>query len=99
MAYQDELSRQENGVYFAGEHTEAPHGWIDTAIKSGVRAAAEIHLGQDYSRGHPDGDNTAAAAGTGTATTKSGAKVISVEYQQQQGRRPATSHTFLTSFV
>ena len=53
MAYQNELSRSEEGIYFAGEHTESPHGWMDTAIKSGVRAAAEIHLDQDYSQSHP----------------------------------------------
>jgi len=33
---------------FAGEHTEFPHAWMDTAIKSGIRAAAEIHLDKDY---------------------------------------------------
>ena len=27
---------------FAGEHTMSPHAWIDTAMKSGVRAAVEV---------------------------------------------------------
>ena len=32
MLYQDELSRPEfdHRVFFAGEHTENPHGWMDT---------------------------------------------------------------------
>ncbi|KAM9694892.1 L-amino-acid oxidase-like [Trichechus inunguis] len=38
-----ELSRPEGRVYFAGEHTDLPHGWIDTAIKSGIRVAQNIH--------------------------------------------------------
>ncbi len=46
----DELAKAEGRVYFAGEHTDAPHGWIDTAIKSGVRAAAELHTGKDFTR-------------------------------------------------
>ena len=35
---------------FAGEHTEIQHAWMDTAIKSGVRAAAEIHLDEDWTK-------------------------------------------------
>ena len=33
-------------ISFAGEHTENPHGWIDAAIRSGIRAAYEVH--SDY---------------------------------------------------
>ncbi len=33
---------------FAGEHTEFPHAWMDGAIRSGVRAAAELHLNADW---------------------------------------------------
>jgi L-amino-acid oxidase len=40
--YAQELSRPEGHVYFAGEHTALPHGWIDTAIKSGLIAAKSI---------------------------------------------------------
>lgn len=29
-------------VHFAGEHTNLPHGWIDTAIKSGLKTAQNI---------------------------------------------------------
>ena len=29
-------------IYFAGEHTARPHGWINTAIFSGVRAAKRL---------------------------------------------------------
>ncbi|XP_075045953.1 L-amino-acid oxidase-like [Mixophyes fleayi] len=37
------LSQPEGRIYFAGEHTSYPHGWIDTAIKTGLKAARDIH--------------------------------------------------------
>lgn len=37
------LSKNEGRVYFAGEHTAHPHAWIDSAMKSGIKAAADIH--------------------------------------------------------
>ncbi|XP_040181727.1 L-amino-acid oxidase-like [Rana temporaria] len=37
------LAQPEGRIYFAGEHTSAPHGWIDTAIKSGLKAARAVH--------------------------------------------------------
>ncbi|XP_057564415.1 L-amino-acid oxidase-like [Hippopotamus amphibius kiboko] len=40
--YAQELCKPERRVHFAGEHTSLPHGWIDTAIKSGLRAAQNI---------------------------------------------------------
>ncbi|XP_075399355.1 L-amino-acid oxidase-like [Tenrec ecaudatus] len=40
--YAKELCLPEGRVHFAGEHTTLPHGWIDTAIKSGLRAARSI---------------------------------------------------------
>ncbi|XP_003479540.1 L-amino-acid oxidase-like [Cavia porcellus] len=45
--YAKELSRPEGRVHFAGEHTALPHGWIDTAIKSGLRAARNIQAAAD----------------------------------------------------
>ncbi|XP_021566920.1 L-amino-acid oxidase [Carlito syrichta] len=30
-------------VYFAGEHTALPHGWVETAVKSALRAAIKIN--------------------------------------------------------
>uniref|UniRef100_A0A8C6W8J0 Amine oxidase n=1 Tax=Nannospalax galili TaxID=1026970 RepID=A0A8C6W8J0_NANGA len=45
--YAQELSQPEGCVYFAGEHTALPHGWIDTAIKSGLRAAKNIQEAVD----------------------------------------------------
>jgi monoamine oxidase len=30
-------------IHFAGEHASLAHAWIQGAIASGVRAAAEIH--------------------------------------------------------
>ncbi|XP_027720460.1 L-amino-acid oxidase-like [Vombatus ursinus] len=40
--YSEQLFQSEGNIYFAGEHTCQPHGWIDTAIKSGLRAARNI---------------------------------------------------------
>ncbi|NWU73672.1 OXLA oxidase, partial [Pterocles burchelli] len=41
--YSQPLFQREGRVHFAGEHTAQPHGWIDTAMKSAVRAAKHIH--------------------------------------------------------
>ncbi|KAF7642216.1 hypothetical protein LDENG_00262390 [Lucifuga dentata] len=41
--YCQELFQNEKRVHFAGEHTAVPHGWIETAIKSAIRAALNIH--------------------------------------------------------
>lgn len=30
-------------IYFAGEHTAYPHGWVETAVKSALRAAVLIN--------------------------------------------------------
>ncbi|XP_059521313.1 L-amino-acid oxidase isoform X1 [Myotis daubentonii] len=35
-------------IYFAGEHTAYPHGWMETAVKSALRAAVSIN-GQTHS--------------------------------------------------
>ncbi|XP_018081533.1 L-amino-acid oxidase [Xenopus laevis] len=39
----EHLAMPEGRIYFAGEYTSFPHGWIDTAIKSGLKAARDIH--------------------------------------------------------
>ncbi|XP_069803391.1 L-amino-acid oxidase-like [Dendropsophus ebraccatus] len=39
----EDLSKPEGRIYFAGEHTSLPHGWIDTAIKTGLKAARDVH--------------------------------------------------------
>lgn len=41
--YSQALFAHEGRVHFAGEHTAQPHAWIDTAMKSAVRAASNIH--------------------------------------------------------
>ncbi|NXX80622.1 OXLA oxidase, partial [Urocolius indicus] len=41
--YSQALFEHEGRIHFAGEHTAQPHGWIDTSIKSAVRAASNIH--------------------------------------------------------
>lgn len=40
--YQDLVGKPHGRVKFAGEHTEYPHGWIQTAMKSGIRAVEQI---------------------------------------------------------
>jgi monoamine oxidase len=37
------LSSPEGRVHFAGEHTALPHGWIQSAIESGIRVAHEVN--------------------------------------------------------
>ncbi|XP_032438073.1 L-amino-acid oxidase-like [Xiphophorus hellerii] len=39
LEYNAELQKNEGRIYFAGEHTGFPHAWIETAIKSAIRAA------------------------------------------------------------
>lgn len=41
--YTRELFQSEGRVHFAGEHTTTPHGWIETAMKSAIRAAKNIN--------------------------------------------------------
>ncbi|NXC91871.1 OXLA oxidase, partial [Cercotrichas coryphoeus] len=41
--YSQALFAHEGRVHFAGEHAAQPHGWIDTAMKSAIRAASNIH--------------------------------------------------------
>ncbi|XP_058713357.1 L-amino-acid oxidase [Poecile atricapillus] len=41
--YSQALFTHEGRVHFAGEHTAQPHAWIDTAMKSAIRASSNIH--------------------------------------------------------
>lgn len=41
--YAKELFQREGRIYFAGEHTATPHGWIETSMKSALRAAKNIN--------------------------------------------------------
>ncbi|XP_076019021.1 L-amino-acid oxidase-like isoform X1 [Genypterus blacodes] len=43
LEYAKELFRGEKRVHFAGEHTAFPHAWIETAMKSAIRAATNIN--------------------------------------------------------
>uniref|UniRef100_UPI0037E7D729 L-amino-acid oxidase-like n=1 Tax=Semicossyphus pulcher TaxID=241346 RepID=UPI0037E7D729 len=43
LEYSKELFRSEGRVHFAGEHTAFPHAWIETAMKSAIRAARNIN--------------------------------------------------------
>ncbi|XP_008590581.1 PREDICTED: LOW QUALITY PROTEIN: L-amino-acid oxidase [Galeopterus variegatus] len=37
-------------IYFAGEHTARPHGWVETAVKSALRAAIRINSREGHMR-------------------------------------------------
>lgn len=41
--YSKALKEPEGRIHFAGEHTAKLHGWLDSTIKSGLRAAKEIN--------------------------------------------------------
>uniref|UniRef100_A0A3B3DZJ2 Amine oxidase domain-containing protein n=1 Tax=Oryzias melastigma TaxID=30732 RepID=A0A3B3DZJ2_ORYME len=43
IEYSEELVRNEGRIYFAGEHAAFPHAWIETAMKSAIRAAVNIN--------------------------------------------------------
>ncbi|KAG3282918.1 hypothetical protein H1C71_033499, partial [Ictidomys tridecemlineatus] len=45
--YAQKLFQPEGRVHFAREHTSLPHGWMDTAVKSGLRAARNIQATVD----------------------------------------------------
>ncbi|KAL7831735.1 hypothetical protein AOLI_G00292830 [Acnodon oligacanthus] len=42
--YAHDLFQREGRIHFAGEHTAMPHGWIETAMKSALRAAKNINM-------------------------------------------------------
>ncbi|XP_061072606.1 L-amino-acid oxidase isoform X2 [Conger conger] len=42
-SYAAALFKEERRVHFAGEHTATPHAWIETAMKSAIRAAKNIN--------------------------------------------------------
>ncbi|XP_013929256.1 PREDICTED: L-amino-acid oxidase-like [Thamnophis sirtalis] len=41
--YTQILAQKEGRIYFAGEYTAHPHGWIDTSMKTAIREAIRIH--------------------------------------------------------
>uniref|UniRef100_A0A8C4DRH6 Amine oxidase n=1 Tax=Dicentrarchus labrax TaxID=13489 RepID=A0A8C4DRH6_DICLA len=43
LEYAKELFRSEGRIHFAGEHTAFPHAWIETSMKSAIRAATNIN--------------------------------------------------------
>ncbi|KAK5599893.1 hypothetical protein CRENBAI_014211 [Crenichthys baileyi] len=44
LEYAKQLFQNEGRIYFAGEHAGFPHAWIETAIKSAIRAARNITM-------------------------------------------------------
>lgn len=43
LEYSAELFRSEGRIHFAGEHTALPHAWIETSMKSAIKAATNIN--------------------------------------------------------
>ncbi|WP_261132249.1 flavin monoamine oxidase family protein [Bacillus sp. Marseille-Q3570] len=41
--FDEVIKKPEGRIHFAGEHTSSFHGWIEGAIESGIRAAAEVN--------------------------------------------------------
>lgn len=41
--YNVSIVQNEGRIHFAGEHTARPHGWIETAMKSALRASDKIN--------------------------------------------------------
>ncbi|XP_026542723.1 L-amino-acid oxidase-like, partial [Notechis scutatus] len=41
--YSQILAQNEGRIYFSGEYTAHPHGWIETSMKSAIREAINIH--------------------------------------------------------
>uniref|UniRef100_A0A8C7ZXY0 Amine oxidase n=1 Tax=Oryzias sinensis TaxID=183150 RepID=A0A8C7ZXY0_9TELE len=52
LQYASELFKREGRIHFAGEHTAFPHAWIETAMKSAIRAAINIANQADSLTGH-----------------------------------------------
>ncbi|XP_074786537.1 L-amino-acid oxidase [Athene noctua] len=53
--YSWDLFGREGRVYFAGEHTAQPHAWIETSMKSAIRAARDIDHRHKH-RAHAPGE-------------------------------------------
>lgn len=56
-------------IYFAGEHTALPHGWVETAVKSGLRAAVKIN--NNYGHGVAEPEMTEHAHAEASSATAS----------------------------
>ncbi|XP_063152470.1 L-amino-acid oxidase-like [Candoia aspera] len=57
--YSEPLAKPEGRIHFAGEHTAKLHGWLDTTIKSGLRAARDVNLASEKPSGiQQRNDNT-----------------------------------------
>nr|1F8R_A Chain A, L-amino Acid Oxidase [Calloselasma rhodostoma]1F8R_B Chain B, L-amino Acid Oxidase [Calloselasma rhodostoma]1F8R_C Chain C, L-amino Acid Oxidase [Calloselasma rhodostoma]1F8R_D Chain D, L-amino Acid Oxidase [Calloselasma rhodostoma]1F8S_A Chain A, L-AMINO ACID OXIDASE [Calloselasma rhodostoma]1F8S_B Chain B, L-AMINO ACID OXIDASE [Calloselasma rhodostoma]1F8S_C Chain C, L-AMINO ACID OXIDASE [Calloselasma rhodostoma]1F8S_D Chain D, L-AMINO ACID OXIDASE [Calloselasma rhodostoma]1F8 len=56
--FSDPLTASQGRIYFAGEYTAQAHGWIDSTIKSGLRAARDVNLASENPSGiHLSNDN------------------------------------------
>ncbi|XP_058023535.1 L-amino-acid oxidase [Ahaetulla prasina] len=56
--YSEPLATPVGRIYFAGEHTTKLHGWLDGAVKSGLKAARDVNRASEKpSRIHLISDN------------------------------------------
>lgn len=60
--------RPEGRIHFAGEHTSAWHGWMNGALESGNRAAAEVNEAESVASMSLRIDNRAASASNAPRT-------------------------------
>lgn len=79
-------------IYFAGEHTALPHGWVETAVKSGLRAAVRIN--NNYGYGVVDPEMTEHAH-TEASPSNQHLEGEWLEEQQAQEISPEGSHKHL----
>ncbi|XP_078132320.1 L-amino-acid oxidase-like [Sander vitreus] len=54
LEYSKDLFSCEGRVHFAGEHTAFPHAWIETSMKSAIRAASKINKESARTRHHDE---------------------------------------------
>ncbi|XP_008843341.1 L-amino-acid oxidase isoform X2 [Nannospalax galili] len=78
-------------VYFAGEHTAHPHGWVETAIKSALRAAIKInnHWGQKQAQEQAQGLPRGQGQGLTQGPPQRQVQVPAQEQAQAQGQAQA----------
>uniref|UniRef100_F6PQP9 Amine oxidase n=2 Tax=Callithrix jacchus TaxID=9483 RepID=F6PQP9_CALJA len=60
-------------IYFAGEHTAYPHGWVETAVKSALRAAIKINSREEpaFETASPEGQRQRQGPAHGVAGSPS----------------------------
>ncbi|XP_059346971.1 L-amino-acid oxidase [Ammospiza nelsoni] len=86
--YSQALFTHEGRVHFAGEHAAQPHAWIDTAMKSAIRAASNIH----HDSGEAGMDTAMKSAIRATSNTHHDSGEVGMDMAMKSAIR-ATSNT------